>query len=224
MRTAQRIRLPTIGVAVAVATVAVIYVVAGRDREEPPSPPASQQNQPAFRGNRLPEGIVGRRAPEFRLPDARGGSVDTRRLRGTPYVVTFLYTSCTDVCPLIGAELGQALRILGPASDEVAVVAVSVDPSRDTQAAARRWLARHHLPRNFHYTIGPERELRPVWRSYFAAPQPPGGKQSLHTASIWLIDAQGRWRTKFSGGAPVAPADIAHDLGLLVDEAQRQVG
>jgi cytochrome oxidase Cu insertion factor (SCO1/SenC/PrrC family) len=57
-----------------------------------------------------------------------------------------------------------------------------------------------------------------VWRSHYAAPQPRGNPDSAHSASIWLIDRKGRWRTKFSGGVPVAPADIAHDLRLLLDE------
>ena len=74
------------------------------------------------------------------------------------------------------------------------------------------------VARQFHYLIGSAEELRPVWDGYFAAPQAPGVEESLHTASIWLIDASGRWRTKFSGGVPVPPADIAHDLGVLLDE------
>jgi protein SCO1 len=146
--------------------------------------------------------------------------VNTRELRGRPYTVTFLYTSCPDVCPLIGQELGEALGRLGRASGKVAVVAVSVDPKGDTAEAARSWLRRHRLPSNFHYGIGSERELRPVWKAHFVAPQAPGSAESLHTASIWLVDARGRWRTKFSGGAPVPPGDIAHDLRLLLREGR----
>ena len=36
-----------------------------------------------------------------------------------------------------------------------------------------------------------------------------------------LVDANGRLRTKFSAGVPVAPEDIAHDLTLLLDDAER---
>jgi cytochrome oxidase Cu insertion factor (SCO1/SenC/PrrC family) len=59
----------------------------------------------------------------------------------------------------------------------------------------------------------------PVWRAYFAAPQPPGVRESKHTASIWLIDRSGRLLTKFSGGSPVPPRDLAHDLRLLLAES-----
>ena len=54
-----------------------------------------------------------------------------------------------------------------------------------------------------------------MWRAYFAAPQPGGGGASAHTAAIWLVDARGRLRAMYSGGAPIDPADFAHDLRAL---------
>jgi protein SCO1/2 len=132
--------------------------------------------------------------------------------------VTFLYTDCPDVCPLIGQELGRALGLLGERADDVAVAAISVDPDGDTPEAVRAWLRRLRLPANFHYLVGSARNLRPVWESHFAAPQKRGLEESLHTASIWLVDRRGRWRAKFSGGIPVPPKDIAHDLGVLLQE------
>ena len=137
-------------------------------------------------------------------------------------MVTFLFTDCPDVCPLIGSELRQALELLGPRADGVEVLAVSVDPEGDTAEAVRSWLDAHELPRNFHYLVGSESELAPTWDAYFASPQSPGDPGSTHTASMWLVDSDGRLRTKFSAGAPVPPADIAHDLGLLLDDVPRR--
>ena len=139
-------------------------------------------------------------------------------MAGKAYIVTFLFTDCPDVCPLIAQEIARALRLLGRDAWGVAVLAVSVDPSGDTPESVRRFLAKHRLPSNFHYLIGSEAELKPVWDSYFAAPQIPGRPESSHTASVWLIDARGRIRTKYSGGAPIAPGDLAHDLRILVRE------
>jgi protein SCO1/2 len=174
----------------------------------------------AFRGNILPRGVAGQRAPAFDLSDARGGRLSTAELAGQPYVITFLYTQCPDVCPLIGEELRQTLELMGSDAGRVAVVAVSVDPTGDTPAATRTWLRRHRAPHNFHYLLGSKRELKPVWRGYFVAPQRSDRSKSLHTASVWLVDARGRWRTKYSGGVPFEPEDVAHDLNLLLDEAE----
>lgn len=176
-----------------------------------------------FRGDKLPDGIVGRDAPDFRLSDARGRPVDTRRLAGRPYLVTFLYTNCPpgDTCPTIAAEIRQALERLGPRADEAAVLAVSVEPKGDTPAAARRWLRRYRLPDNFRFLVGSKQELKPVWDKYYVGAQDPAKEESFHTSNIWFVDAAGRWRSKFSAGPPVPPEDIAHDLGVLLDEANR---
>jgi protein SCO1/2 len=200
----------------ALAVAGVLVVVAG-DRSSDHEITAPAREGP-FRGNRLPDGLRDEPAPDFALRDARGGTLDTRKLRGRPYAVTFLFTDCPDVCPLIGRELGQALKLLGPRAAQVAVAAVSVDPVGDTQPSALAWLRRHRLPPNFHYLIGSRDDLEPVWSSYYVGPQRPGVRESLHSASIWLVDRRGRWRTKFSAGVPVPPHDIAHDLGVLLRE------
>jgi len=205
---------------VGVLSLIVLVAVAGRGDGDRPSALFQQQRGP-LRGGSLPDGIDRKPAPSFQLADARGGRLDSRALRGRPYVLTFLYTDCRDVCPLIGREVGEALRLLGAQSSSVAAVAVSVDPEHDTRPAVRAWLRRLRLPGNFHYLMGRREQLEPVWRAYFAAPQPLGVRESRHTASIWLIDARGRLRTKFSGGVPVPPRDIAHDLRLLQREAAR---
>src|SRR4051794_7760038 len=104
----------------------------------------------------LPPGLAGRAAPRIRLADARGGTFDTRSLAGKPYLVTFLYANCPDVCPLIGAELRQTLERLGSDARHVGVVAVSVDPRGDTPEVVRSWLDRQREPSQFHYLVGSE--------------------------------------------------------------------
>lgn len=201
---------------------AFAYLVLNRPESSGPVAIVEAPSGP-FRGNQLPDEIAGSRAPDFRLADARGGELDTRKLAGRPYAVTFLYTRCPDVCPVIAQEIRQSLELLGPRADDVQIAAVSVDPRNDTPEAVRAWLERQGLPDNFRYAIGETSQLRPVWDDYYAAPQIPARAESSHSASIWLIDADGRIRTKFSAGAPVAPADLAHDFGVLLDEAQAEL-
>lgn len=177
-----------------------------------------QDDPSPFRAGALPPGIGGARAPQFTLDDAGGGRLSTRDLRGRPYLVTFLYTDCQDVCPLIGQEIKLALEGLARRGDEVTALAVSVDPRSDTPEAVRQWLRAQAMPDNFRYLLGTRSELAPVWRAHYAGPQPDDRTESAHTASIWLVDRRGRWRAKFSGGMPVRPADIAHDLRILLDE------
>jgi protein SCO1/2 len=91
-----------LGLLALLAALALVLMIlrAGSDGDEPTASGFSGREAPS-RGNRLPDGVRDRQAPHFRLSDARGGVLDTRRLRGSPYVVTFLFTDCPDVCPLI---------------------------------------------------------------------------------------------------------------------------
>jgi protein SCO1/2 len=181
------------------------------------SAPASHGTGPFTGATQLPPGLLGRPAASFRLQDARDGTLNSTELLGRPYAVTFLYTECPDVCPLIGEEIHAALDAMGPRARAVNVVAISVDPRHDTAANVRVWLRRHREPSNFHYLIGSEAQLAPVWKGYFAAPQVPGDPQSSHTAAVWLVDREGRLAAKYDAGAAFAPADLAHDLGVLLD-------
>ena len=164
----------------------------------------------------LPDGLAGRPAPDIRLADARGGTFDTRSLAGRPYLVTFLYTTCPDVCPLIGDEIRQALAALGPQGGRVAAIAVSVDPRHDDAAAVRSWLARHREPPQFHYLIGIQRALAPIWKAWFASPQIAGDPQSAHTAIVWLVDARGRLAANVSAGVAFDPRGLARDVRSLL--------
>ena len=207
------------GVRAALAIVLILagatvgMLVAGARGGQAPKP------APGLRADRLPGGLAGSPAPRIRLVDQHGGRVDSTRLGGRPYLVTFLYTHCTDVCPVIGSEIGDALRQLGRRADGVDVLGVSVDPRGDTAAGARAWAAQHRLGPPFHYLLGSSSALTPVWRDWFVV----GASGALddprtHAAAVWLVDGAGHLRGRWSGGRPIAPADIAHDLRVLLDE------
>src|SRR5215216_1945954 len=153
---------------------------------------------PGLRANILPPDLDGSPAPRIRLRDARGRTVDSARLAGRPYLVTFVYTRCADVCPIVGSEIAAALERLGARARDVAVLALSVDP------------------------LGGMRRLTPIWRDWFVVPRAGAlTDPRRHDASVWLVDARGRLRGRWSGGEPIAPADVAHDLRALLDEAKR---
>src|ERR1700693_2426438 len=56
---------------------------------------------------------------------------------GRPVVLSFIFTSCTTICPMISATLAQLQRKLGPARDQVHLVSISIDPEFDTPARLR---------------------------------------------------------------------------------------
>jgi len=74
---------------------------------------------------------------DFGLRDEQGKAVRLADMRGKPVVVTFLYTTCRDTCPLTAQQIRIALDDLG---HDVPVVAVSVDPANDTPRRAQAFL------------------------------------------------------------------------------------
>src|SRR5215471_8706336 len=89
----------------------------------------------AYNGLELTEQPV---APNFRLRDQNGRLVSLNAQRGHWVMLTFLYTTCPDVCPVIAGNLNTALRSPTAKQAGLRVLAVTVDPQRDTPAAARR--------------------------------------------------------------------------------------
>lgn len=166
--------------------------------------------QPRFDGTTLPAGT---RAPQFALHDQDGHAVSLGDQRGRYVIVTFLYTHCPDICPLIASNLGRAVRRLGSGADRVRVLAISVDPRGDTPAAVRRFVRDHALPPQFRYLTGATARLRPIWAAWHVAVDPQHLDAVDHTAYEALIDPQGRERVIY--GADVKPDEVVHDLRLL---------
>jgi protein SCO1/2 len=126
-------------------------------------------------------------------------------------VVTFLYTTCEDTCPLIGQQIRVALDRLGR---DVPVFAVAVDPPRDTAARARSFLARQRLAGRMRFLVGPEPELQRQWRAYGVQPQEEGIEHSAH---VVLLDRRGVQRVGFPA-AKLTPEALARDLRTLAAE------
>jgi protein SCO1/2 len=158
-----------------------------------------------------------RTAQPIALHDADGRAVTLAAQRGRYVLVTFLYTHCPDVCPLIARNLNAALRTLGPARDHVRVLAVSVDPAGDTADAVRAYRTRLHLLPQFRYLIGTRAELRRVWLAWdvFTVQRKPAIVD--HVAYTALIDPAGKERVLY--GSQVQTLQVVHDLRRLMRAA-----
>jgi protein SCO1/2 len=145
------------------------------------------------------------------LPDEHGKLVRMSDMRGKPIVVTFLYTTCQDTCPLTTDQIRGALDDLG---HDVPVVAVSVDPANDTPARARRFSFERQMSGRMRWVLGDRGRLQRIWRAYGIQPQ---GNGKDHTASTVLLDGRGRQRVGFSNDLLTSNA-LAHDISVLEGE------
>jgi protein SCO1/2 len=170
---------------------------------------------PRFHGGELTPPVA---APVFTLRDAAGRRVGLTQPPGHYVLVTFLYTHCPDVCPIIAGNLNRTLPTGVARRAGLQVLAVSVDPAGDTAAAVRRYVRVHRLVPQFHYLIGSRAELARVWRAYHVISKSEPARNAVsHSAFEILIDPSGRERLVYD--ANVTPRDIVVDLGVLLNEA-----
>lgn len=148
-------------------------------------------------------------APDFSLTDQDDGPVSLSDFRGKVVALTFLYTNCTDVCPIIANTFGQAYDKLGSAREKAAFVAVTVDPERDTVQQVNQYLKARGLMGKLVFLTGDREALEKVWADYAigverGTPTPGTGGSAdsydiMHTTAVYLIDTQGRERTLIPG-------------------------
>ncbi len=106
---------------------------------------------------------------DFSLRDETGRRRSLADARGKVVVLTFVYSTCRDLCPAEGNDISTALHALPHSGVEAYMV--SVDPVGDTLARANRWLGRRGLTGGLgHFLVGSRAELAPVWRHYAIAP------------------------------------------------------
>jgi protein SCO1/2 len=157
----------------------------------------------------------------FALIDHHGNRVDNDTYRGRYPLVFFGFTHCAVVCPRALGKLSSALEQLGPLSDRLAPLYVTVDPDRDDPARMREFLTSNY-PR-FTGLTGSPRALEAA-RSEFRVfavrkegPDAEGGYQVPHSAITYLLDQHGDYLAHFTD-ALEAP-EIAERLTSVLDPA-----
>jgi protein SCO1 len=156
-------------------------------------------------------------APPLALRNYLGQPVTLAEYRGKAVLVTFLYTNCPDVCPLIAANLRVALNELGATASRAQLIAVSVDPRGDTRAAVAKFLREHELLGRMQYLVGSHAQLVRTWAAWGVGSQQDVGQPQLvaHSALVYGVGAGGDLRTVYPSS--FEPRQIAHDVPLLAE-------
>jgi protein SCO1/2 len=196
------------------ALLALAATGCGHSTAKVEGPPPTTTTTSGFAGIAV---VPPRPAPAIELHDAAGHAVTLTAQRGRFVLVTFLYTHCPDVCPLIASNLNAALRALGPRASNVRILAVSVDPAGDTAAAVRAYAKRMHLEPQFRYLIGTRSELRPVWAAWHVLSVQRKAGLVDHIAYTMLIDRAGKERVLYD--SQVRARQVVHDLRRMMRPA-----
>ena len=139
--------------------------------------------------------------------------------KGRIVLLYFGYTHCPDVCPTTLAELGRAVRDLGPKADQVRILFVTVDPRRDSLSVLKSY-AKGFGPQVVGLR-GDTEALAALTKRYRASygygkPDADGNYAVSHSSAVYVFDRQGKAR--LLGKPTNHVADYAHDLKELVAE------
>jgi protein SCO1/2 len=135
--------------------------------------------------------------PDVELVDQDGHAVRVRSLllSGKPVVVSFVFTTCTTICPMLSTIVSRVQKDLGDrAGREVSIVSITVDPGRDTPARLRAYAARHNAGPGWTWLTGGRGQVEQVLRGMGAYTP----NFADHPPMVLVGDGQGGW-TRLNG-------------------------
>lgn len=141
----------------------------------------------------------------FELSRTDGTRFSSAALTGKPYAIFFGFTHCPDICPTTLLEMTEHLKALGPKADNLSVLFVTVDPTRDRPEHLKLYLSAFD-PRIIGLT-GTTEEVAAVAKSYRVfyekVPSKDGTDYTMnHTASVYLMDKAGNLASTLSFQEP----------------------
>jgi len=167
--------------------------------------------------------------PAFSLVDQTGTKVTEADLAGKVTAVSFIYTSCTDICPMITTIMGTVqdqLRREGLLGADVQLLSISVDPERDTPEVLARYAREHGADTDtWRFLTGDVAQIRNTVVSGFmlgmtkhAPVHVHGGAATAyeveHSGKVVLVDRAGQIRAYFEG-TDLNPAQVAAEIRKL---------
>ncbi len=153
----------------------------------------------------------------LRLTDHAGTTRTLADYKGKVVTIFFGYTQCPDVCPTNLVNMAEVMRQLGPDSDKVQVLFITVDPERDTQELLAEYVPAFD-PR-FVGLLGDAATTAAVAKDFKVFYQKQGdtsGKAYTvdHSTGTYVFDLQGRLRLYVKHGEK--PEVIAGDIRKLL--------
>jgi protein SCO1/2 len=158
-------------------------------------------------------------APAFTLTAQDGRRLSLNELRGTVVVVTFIYASCADACPLLTAKMATLQDDLGiDFGPKIFFISITVDPERDTPEVLTRYAQAHGAnPSGWAFLTGTPDEIRVVARQYGIYYKKQAAGDVDHTFLTSLVDQRGSLRVQYMG-IRFDPDELLRDLQSLLRE------
>ncbi|SOE10624.1 protein SCO1/2 [Hoeflea halophila] len=142
----------------------------------------------------------------FELVDQSGSPITEAAFRGRPTALFFGFTHCPEICPTTLFELDGWLRQVDPDGDRIGAYFVTVDPERDTPELLDAYIS--GVSDRITGITGPADKVNAAVKGFniYAKKVPvdsadPEGEYTMdHTASVFLLDEEGRFQSTIAWG------------------------
>ncbi len=174
-----------------------------------------QVNLKELQATRFP---VARELAPFTLVDHNNEVFNETTLRQRWSFLFFGYTHCPDVCPTTLSVFNSVAQRLQDVDADIRFVFVSVDPERDTPEKLASFVS--YFNKNFIGVTGTEQQIEQFTRELgimhmqVSAEENATGYLVDHTASVLLIDPDGRYHAVFS--PPLSAGKISDDFRKML--------
>jgi protein SCO1 len=149
---------------------------------------------------------------EYAVPAVRLVRADGKRVSlpeemddGRPVLLNFIFTTCTDICPLMSSVFEQFQHRLGADADKVHLMSISIDPEQDTPARLAAYARKFHAGPAWHLYTGTREASLTAQRAFDVY----RGDKMSHAAVTLIRAAPGRPWLRIDGF--VTPRDLVRD-------------
>jgi cytochrome oxidase Cu insertion factor (SCO1/SenC/PrrC family) len=131
--------------------------------------------------------------PDIELLDQNGKKIHfyTDLVKGHTVVINFIFTTCTTICPPLGATFARVQKELGDkVGRDVRFISISVDPATDTPERLKAWGAKFNAGEGWTFVTGNKPDVDELLRVLGAS----SARREDHSPTILIgNDAQGTW-------------------------------
>lgn len=153
--------------------------------------------------------------PEFRLVDRDGSAFGSAQLDGRPWVASFIFTRCPDICPAVTAQMKRVQDGLAGTP----LVSFSVDPAYDTPARLEEYAGHWGAKPRWHFLTGDRDAISHLLMGGFKvafADNGPATNAITHSDRLVLVDGTRHIRGYYHGTTPADVNRLIADASELV--------
>ena len=154
--------------------------------------------------------------PKMNIPDTELLDQDGRKIhfytdlvRGKTVAINFIFTTCTTICPPLGATFARVQKELGDkVGRDVRFISISVDPATDTPERLKAWGAKFRAGDGWTFVTGNKPQVDELLRALGAS----SARREDHSPTALIgNDARGIWTRTYGLAKPSQLVQIIND-------------